>query len=413
VEHSAAPTASDARVSARALCLVAALAGAGAAAAEDAAPECANPAPVFASGGIMRDEGVAAAVRRIAAAVEDDRRRSRLASVAIGVVHDQAVLLAAGFGCANLERGIPATPDTVYRIGSVTKVFEATALMQLRDAGRLRLDEAVERSVPEVWLRAPNGARVSPTWRQLASHTAGLQRNIQPTLGTVPDLFRFLEHRTAVAEPGKIYAYSNLGFVVLGQAVAQVAGESYHAYVRRHIFAPLGMTSTTYDLESVAPERLAIGYLRVEPSADGWWGYRGGHREPFPPSGTILSTVNDLSRFLMLQFRTGSAGGAQILAASTLREMWRPVAPVGAARSAAIGWFVSPYGPYTSVKKDGGQPGFTTAVQMIPERSLGVVAFVNESPQRVRASGAAISAPERLVFEELLAPLAHAGSGRP
>ncbi len=377
--------------------------------AQHTAPACPNPPPLLASDGMIRDAAVAAAVTRIAATVEEERRQSRLASLAIGIVRDQTLLLAAGFGCANLERGIPATPDSVYRVGSVTKLFEATALMQLRDAGRLRLDEAVDRYVPEAWYPGPNGARVSPTWRQLASHTAGLQRNVQRNLGTVPDLFRFLEHRTAAAEPGKVYAYSNLGFVLLGQAAALVAGERYHDYVRRHIFAPLGMTSSTYDPGSVAPDRLAIGYLRVDPAEDGWSGYRAGYRDPFPPSGTILSTVNDLSRFLMLQFRAGPAGGAQILDSRTVREMWRPVAPTGAARAAAIGWFVSSFGDDTLVNKDGGQPGFTALVQMIPERKLGVVLLVNESPQRVRASGA-FPRVSRLVFDELLP---HAAVRRP
>ena len=376
--------------------------------AQQAAPACPNPPPLLAADGIMRDAAVAAAVTRIAAAVAEDRRQSRLASLAIGIVHDQTLALAAGFGCANLERGIPATPDTVYRVGSVTKVFEATALMQLRDAGRVRLDETVDRYVPEAAYPGPGGGRVSPTWRQLASHTAGLERNVQRNLGTVPDLFRFLEHRTAAAEPGKVYAYSNLGFVLLGQAAALVAGERYHDYVRRHIFAPLGMTSSTYDLGSVAPERLAIGYLRVDSVADRWSGYRAGYRDPFPPSGTMLSTVNDLSRFLMLQFRTGRAGGAQILDARTVREMWRPVARTGAARAAAIGWFVSSLGDATLVKKDGGQPGFTALVQMIPERRLGVVLLVNESPQRVRACGAFPRVSQR-VFDELLP---HAAAGR-
>jgi CubicO group peptidase (beta-lactamase class C family) len=376
---------------------------------QEAAPTCPNPPPRIAGGGPMRDGTVAAAVRRIATVAADEQRRAGLMSLAIGVVHDQTLLLTAGFGCANLERGIPATPDTVYRIGSVTKVFEATALMQLRDAGRLRLDDAVDRYVPEASYPGPNGARVSPTWRQLASHTAGLERNVQPRLGTVSDLYRFLGHRPAAAEPGKVYAYSNLGFVLLGQAAAQVAGEGYHDYVQRHIFAPLGMRSSTYDIGSVPPDRLAIGYLRPASAGGGATGYRAGYRDPFPPSGTILSTVNDLSRLIMLQFRTGHAGGPQILDSRTVREMWQPVAPTGAARAAAIGWFVSRFGDDTLVRKDGGQPGFTTLVALIPERKVGIVVFVNESPQRVRASGVLARVSQR-VFAELLP---HTAAGRP
>ena len=348
----------------------------------------------------MQDTRVAAAVERVVRTIEERRQRAGLMSVVVGVVHDQTLLLAAGFGCANLERRIGATPDTLYRIGSVTKVFEATALMQGRDAGRLRLDDPVDRSVPEVWFRGADGARQSPTWRQLASHTAGLPRDVRPILGTVPDLFRFLERQAGITAPGSHYAYSNLGFLVLGQAVAALAGSTYHEYVRRHIFEPLGMASSTYDIEAADPGRLAIGYLRVSPTAEGWSGYRAGYQSPFPPSGTVLSSANDLSRFLMLQFRTGAAGGPQVLAPATIREMWRPVAPTGTgARSAALGWFTTPLGPYTIVRKDGGQPGFTAFVQLVPERKLGVVALVNESPERVRASGTAL---DQLVLEELL-----------
>jgi D-alanyl-D-alanine-carboxypeptidase/D-alanyl-D-alanine-endopeptidase len=229
----------------------------------------------------------------------------------------------------------------------------------------------------------------------------------------VPSLFRFLERQTGITAPGAGYAYSNLGFLILGQAIAELSGGTYHAYVHRHIFEPLGMASSTYEVDAVDPGRLAIGYLRVERSDEGWSGYRAGYQSPFPPSGTVLSTVNDMNRFLMLQFRSGPAAGPQVLAGQTIREMWRPVAPTGSGeRSAALGWFTAPFGPYTIVKKDGGQPGFTAFVQLVPERKLGVVAFVNESPQRVRASGAGIARLDQLVFEELLPPLARAVPGR-
>src|SRR5207344_2565817 len=196
--------------------------------------------------------------------------------------------------------------------------------------------------------------------------------------------------------------YSNLGFVVLGQSLAALAGERYHEYVRRRIFEPLGMSASTFDVGTVAGDRLAAGYLRLDQTGDGWSGYAASFRSAFPPSGTVLSSVNDISRFIALQFRRPASGAAQVLAPATIREMWRPVAATGPFGGAAgIGWFVSAYGPYTLVKKDGGQPGYTALVQLVPEARLGFVALVNESPQLVRASGAEISRPERLVFERL------------
>jgi len=373
------------------------------------APHCANPPPAIATDGIMRRAEVAAAVRDLATEVERDRRQAGLASVAVAVVHGGTVLLAAGYGCANVARGTAATPDTLYRIGSVAKLFEATALMQLRDAGRLRLDDPVAKSVPGVWFSGPAGERVSPTWRQLASHTSGLPRNVPPALGTVPGLFRYVERERALSAPGARYMYSNLGFVVLGASLAELAGERYQAYVRQHILEPLGMTSSTFDAGAVAAERLAAGYLRLEQGDDGWSGYAASARSPFPPSGAMLSSASDLARFVAMQFRRAAAGEAQVLKPATIREMWRPVAATPVSGAAAIGWFVSPYGPYTVVRKDGGQPGFTAHVALVPEAELGAVVLVNESPQRVRGSGAEVARLERMVFERLLGPVARAG----
>jgi CubicO group peptidase (beta-lactamase class C family) len=388
--------------------------GLAAASAHAEAPICTNPPPAIATDGIMRHPEVAAAVRDLAVEIERDRHRGGLASVAIAVVHGETVLLAAGYGCANVARGTPATPDTVYRIGSVTKLFEATALMQLRDAGRLRLDDPVAKSVPAVWFSGPAGERAFPTWRQLASHTSGLPRNIPQALGTAAELFRYLERERALTAPGAGYAYSNLGFIVLGQALAELAGERYQAYLRRHIFEPLGMTSSTFDAGAVAGDRLAAGYLRLDRDGDGWSGYAASHRHPFAPSGTLLSSANDIGRFIALQFRRPPPGEQQVLAPATIREMWRPVAAVGAlGGAAAIGWFVVPYGPHTLVRKDGGLPGFTAHVALVPELRLGAAAFVNESPERVRASGASVARLERMVFERLLPPVTRAAARAP
>jgi CubicO group peptidase (beta-lactamase class C family) len=177
--------------------------------------------------------------------------------------------------------------------------------------------------------------------------------------------------------------------------------------VRRRIFAPLGMTSTTFDAGAVPTDRLAAGYLRLERAGSGWSGYAAGERQPFPMSGALLSTANDIGRFVRLQFRRPSPGEARVLSPGSIREMWRPVAATGpfGGMAAGIGWFVAPYGPYTLVRKDGGQPGFTAHVALVPEVRLGAVVLVNESPERVRASGTSVAKVEQLVLARLLAPV--------
>jgi CubicO group peptidase (beta-lactamase class C family) len=365
-----------------------------------AAPDCDNPPPVYGSGGIMDNPEVASTVRELPEIIERDRHRGQLVSISIAVVFDQQTIFAAGFGCAAIERRLPATPDTVYRIGSVTKVFEATALMQQRDAEKLQLDDQVDQLVPEVWYRDPSGQKYSPTWKQLASHTGGLPDAMRPGLRTVPRLFNFLHGVRALYEPGSRYSYSDIGFVALGQSVARVAGENYHEYIRRHIFEPLGMTSSTYAVETVDRNLLAVGYKR---------GARGGlvpagYANPFPPSGTILSTANDMARFIMLHFRDRPAGGDQILAASSIREMWQPIAPLpkGGENAVGIGWFLHPFDGYHLVNKDGGQAGFTTLLDMIPEHKLGVICFINESPPLQARDHAGTVVIMRLVLQHLL-----------
>ena len=367
------------------------------------APACPNPPPA-----IDRAIGpaLAEALRGLPTSIEGERQAGGLAGVAVGVVQGQTLVFAAGFGCANLERRSPMTPDTVYRIGSLTQVFEATAMMQLRDAGHFRLDDALERSVPDVWYRDAAGARVSPTWRELAAHTSGLPRPVPLGLETVSHLFRYVQSRTAASKPGTRYAFSDLGYVVLGQSLAKVARLSYHDLMHQHLFRPLAMESTGFEAGSVDPARLAVGYKRLELEDDGWRGRDASTRVAFPPSGTILSSISDLSRFLMLQFRGDASAGKPVLAAASVREMWQPVAATNVeGRSAGLGWFVRPYGRYTLVSKDGELPGYTTRVQMVPELELGVVAFVNETPRVQRHRGHGVERIARQVLAALLPAL--------
>ena len=371
------------------------------------APACPNPPPLVAA---VASPAVADALRGLAASIEGERQAGGLVGVAVAVVHDQTTWFAAGFGCADLESRSPVTPDTVYRLGAVTQVFDATALMQLRDAGRLRLDDVAERSVPDVWYRDATGAKLSPTWRQLVSHTSGLPEPVPLGLETVSHLFRYLQSRTALTRPGARYAYSELGSVVLGQALAKVARTNYHELLRRRLFEPLGMASTHYEPDSVDPGRLAVGYKRLELQDDGWRGRRAAARNVFPPSGTILSSVSDMCHFLKLQFRGGSdrpqlaaAGDPSILAVSSVREMWLPVAPAGAAGSSVgIGWLIRSSGPDGVLRQEGGLPGFTARIELVPERRLGLVALVNETPRLQRERRHGIAQIARLIRERLL-----------
>jgi len=274
--------------------------------------------------------GVAGALALLDLWIGEQLADRDLPGLSIAVVHNQELVWAKGYGFADLAAGTPATPQTLYRLGSVTKLFTATAVMQLRDAGKLRLDDPVSRHLP--WFAVGSGLTDAPaiTIRHLLTHTSGLPREAafpywtDHVFPSREELIAALPGQRAVFAPEDRIKYSNLGVALLGEVVAAVSGEPYAEYLRRHLFEPLGMTSTTVAPVAEHHQRRATSYLRRMPD---------GGRETFDyydtgaiaPAANGVANVEDLARFAMLQFRDGPAdGGAQVLAGSTLREMQRP-----------------------------------------------------------------------------------------
>jgi CubicO group peptidase (beta-lactamase class C family) len=171
--------------------------------------------------------------------------------VVVGVVSGGRLAWAKGYGTTDLSGGSPLTPATRFRIGSVSKVFTATAILQLRDAGRLRLDDPVAKHLP--WFKVPSPFPTAPpiTIEHLLTHTSGLSREAPFDAWTThefptrEELRAAMPRVTVISPPGKTYRYSNLGLALLGEVVAAASGEGWADYVRAHITAPLGMSSTT------------------------------------------------------------------------------------------------------------------------------------------------------------------------
>ena len=279
---------------------------------------------------LARDPAVAGAIAMLDLWIGEQLAHRDLPGLSIAVVHDQEPVWAKGYGFADLVARTPATPATLYRLGSVTKLFTATAVMQLRDEGRLRLDDPVALHLP--WFTVESGFGEAPeiTIRHLLTHTSGLPREAAFPYWTDhvfpgrEELIAALPGQRAVFAPEDRIKYSNLGMALLGEVVAAASGEPYAEYLRRHLFAPLGMSSTTVAPAAEHHRRRATSYLRRMPD---------GSREAFDyydtgalaPAANGVSSVEDLARFAMLHFRDRPAdGAAQVLAGSTLREMQRP-----------------------------------------------------------------------------------------
>jgi CubicO group peptidase (beta-lactamase class C family) len=329
------------------------------------------------------DHGVRSGLEMLSAWIEGQMAYAGLPGVSIAVVHDQAVVWTRGFGWADVERQVPATPETLYRIASITKLFTATAILQLRDGGRLRLDDPLTAHLPWFAVKTAHPDAPSITVRHLLTHTSGLPREAAfPywTDGAFPswDAVRArLGQQSQVLPTETRWKYSNLGLALAGEVVAAVSGQPWAEYVRRHILGPLEMTATFTTSPPRDDARLATGYARRLP---------GGERRRAPWSeldalsaaASMTTSVSDLARFAMLQFRDQPTAAAPVLRGSTLREMQRVhwLEP-GWQAGWGLGFQVLRVGGKTYVRHGGALRGYRTELRLCPAERSGVIVFTN------------------------------------
>jgi len=250
---------------------------------------------------LANDSGVASGIKLLETLVESSMAYRSQPGLSIGIVYDQQLVWARGFGYSDVERKVPATPSTLYRIGSITKPFTATAIMQLRDQGKLRLDDPIVKYLPWFKIKSRFPAGPAITIRQLLSHSSGL-----PSEAAFPywtdynfpsreQIIESLPRQEAIFEPETRLKYSNLNYFLLGEIISTVSGESYADYLKRHILNPLKMKDTSVELTEAEKNRVAVGYGRLMP---------GGKRDlrPFQnmmgmaAAGNMSSTVEDMAR---------------------------------------------------------------------------------------------------------------------
>ena len=332
-------------------------------------------------------------------------RQNHLAGLALGLVYDGDLLWGKGYGAADIESGAPITLDTRFRIASISKTFTATGILQLRDAGQLRLDDPVSQYLDWFDLRYQDAPEISI--RNLLTHTSGLPRDSANPMWTeydAPDWDDFIAQtrtRQPTRAPWEAYAYSNLAYSLLGGVIKTVSGQPWAEYLQRNVLDPLGMTETD-PVPSADDERLATGYTRQR--ADNrrdvipFW-----LMKAFEASANFASSINDLVKYAA--FHLGLTGDV-VLSPYTLLDMhrvhwldenWDGGYGLGIGVHKVEDWVISGHG--------GGYPGYLTAFTVCRAHKAGVIALTNSlgsNPHQV------VDQAYKLVLPELIKATAEA-----
>lgn len=302
-------------------------------------------------------------------------------SLAIGV-GDETIEFASGI--LNRGTGVAATADSVFQIGSVTKVFTATLTMQLVGDGLLDLDATV-RSILPAFRVADEEASARITVRQLLSHTSGFEGDVFVDTGAGDDcLEKYVEILAETPQlfgPGEMFSYNNAGFSTLGRIIEVLRGAPYDRVLRERLLAPLGLRHAAVDAAEAILHRAAVGHLRgadgaLEPTAV-WSMERSGS-----PAGSVLSmSARDLLAFGRMHLAGGvAAGGARILSADAVAEMRTaqtrlPDIAQGAAWG--LGWELFERDGHEIPGHDGNTIGQSACLRLLPEQGAAIAVLAN------------------------------------
>jgi CubicO group peptidase (beta-lactamase class C family) len=309
------------------------------------------------------------------------------ASVTVGVVAEGRLAWAKSYGFADIENKVPASADTVYRIGSITKQFTAVMLLQLVEQGKVHFSDPVEKYFPEINKvkgRFPGAPPI--TLIQLATHTSGLQREPEHTdtylKGPVSEwenvLIAALAETSYEFEPGTQFSYSNIGYAILGAALGRAAGQPYTQYVQEHIFTPLGMADTAFEPNARIRGKIARGYLIDKDNKLDWQTADHEHagRGYKVPNGAIYTTVGDLAKFVIFEL---GGGPSSVLKPEDLPQNSKRIITTGSRLGGGygVGFQVIRKDNLTLLGHNGGVIGYEANAFFEPKSKTGVITLRN------------------------------------
>jgi CubicO group peptidase (beta-lactamase class C family) len=321
----------------------------------------------------------------------DELKQRQAPGAAVAVVHEGRVIYSRGFGVANVETGEEVRPEMLFRLGSTTKMFTAGAVVLLAEQGKLDLNAPIGRHIPGL---TPKLAAL--TAHQLLSHTSGILDEA-PMFGSHDDAA--LKREIAswndtrfFAEPGQVYSYSNPGYWLAGLLAQQVGGKPFADQVATSVFAPLGMTRSTFRPIVAMTYPLAQGHDLIDgklqiirPSANNAASW---------PAGSIFSSAVELSRWISAFVDGGVVDGRPVLPAAVFSTLATPKTAIpGSTNKYGYGVQVGEWRGLRVVEHGGSRSGYGSFICMVPAQRFGVVVLANRSGVSLeRTAEAAIEA---------------------
>ncbi|MCP5051197.1 MAG: serine hydrolase [bacterium] len=320
------------------------------------------------------------------------KKNFEVPGMVVGILKDGKVVYSNALGVRRLGSDRKMTTRSLFHMASVSKPFVATAIMQLVEKGKIKLDGKLVEYLP--YFKLADQRYKDITIRQMLSHSSGIPDvddyewdKPQYDDGAAERYIRSLVDEKMLFKPGEGVRYSNMAFDILADVIARASGMTFEQYVKKNIFDPLGMTDSTFLKKEVSEElennaHVVGNVLTSEVKVSKVYPYNRAHA----PSSTLHSNVNDMMRWGMANLNKGTLDGKRILKAESYNLLWAPVVRASANTNVGLSWFLGSYKGEKTVNHGGADVGFRSYFVMLPAKGIAVVTMGNCDTMDTRAT---------------------------
>ncbi|WP_052350364.1 serine hydrolase domain-containing protein [Paenibacillus gorillae] len=305
--------------------------------------------------------------------------------LAVGIVKDDEILFAGEYGTADISTGDAVVPSTLFHQASVSKTFVAMAVMQLVENGVVELDEPLINYLPYFEMEDERYGDI--TIRQLLSHTSGMPDEEdyawdRPEFDeqSLERYVKSIAPRKLLTEPGCTFAYSNIGFEILGDVIAKVSGMSFEQYMKENILEPAGMKSSSF-LKQEIEANLAAPHVRKADGSEVYVSEVFPYNRAHAPSSTLYTNVEDMCQCMLMHLNQGAENGIyNALKSSSYAEMWKPQASIGEEQESGhigLSWFLGEHKGIRTLSHSGWDTGFLSDLFILPDNKIAFIVMTN------------------------------------